>query len=60
MKVYDSQEAWFITGSQSLYGEEVLQQVADDSRRIVEGLNASEKVPLRIVYKPVLTDFLLN
>ena len=55
MKVYDTVEAWFITGSQNLYGEEVLRQVTEDSGRIVEGLNASGKLPIRIVFKPVLT-----
>ena len=55
MKIYDTYEAWFVTGSQNLYGEETLQQVATDSERIVEGLNASGKVPIRIVFKPVLT-----
>jgi len=55
MKVYDTGEAWFITGSQNLYGEEVLRQVTEDSGRIVEGLNASGKLPIRIVFKPVLT-----
>ena len=55
MKTYESKEAWFITGSQHLYGEEVLQQVAMDSGQIVEGLNAGDRLPLNIVFKPVLT-----
>jgi L-arabinose isomerase len=55
MEHYESLEAWFITGSQHLYGEEALQQVAIDSQRIVEGLNSRDKVSLKIVFKPVLT-----
>ena len=55
MEHYESLEAWFITGSQHLYGEEALQQVAIDSQRIVEGLNGRDKVSLKIVFKPVLT-----
>ena len=55
MKAYESMEAWFITGSQDMYGEEVLQQVAVDSGRIVEGLIGSRKIPITIVFKPVLT-----
>ena len=55
MEHYESLEAWFITGSQHLYGEEALQQVAIDSQRIVEGLNGRDKVPLKIVFKPVMT-----
>jgi L-arabinose isomerase len=33
----------------------VLWQVAEDSRRVVEGLNASSRLPIRIVFKPVVT-----
>lgn len=55
MKAYESMEAWFITGSQALYGEEVLLQVATDSGRIVDGLNKAGELPINIVFKPVLT-----
>lgn len=48
-------EVWFITGSQHLYGDEALRQVADDSAKIVDGLNASGAFPAGIVCKPVLT-----
>ncbi|WP_101789861.1 L-arabinose isomerase [Nonomuraea indica] len=41
---------WFLTGSQGLYGEETLRQVAEQSRRIAEAL------PLAVEWKPVLTD----
>ena len=44
-------EIWFVTGSQHLYGEETLKQVAKNSSEIVAGLNRSELVPLRIVHK---------
>jgi L-arabinose isomerase len=46
-------EIWFLTGSQSLYGEETLRQVAEQSRQIAESLG--QQVPVRIVWKPVLT-----
>jgi L-arabinose isomerase len=49
-----SPEIWFITGSQHLYGPETLQQVAVNSQKIVEALNASKRLPLKIVFKPVL------
>lgn len=49
------QEIWFLTGSQHLYGPEVLDQVADHSRQIAATLDASPDVPARIVTKPVLT-----
>ncbi|MGW3132332.1 L-arabinose isomerase [Streptomyces sp. NPDC001123] len=53
---YDSHEVWFLTGSQGLYGEETLRQVAHQSRQIAERLDAAPAIPLRIVWKPVLTD----
>ena len=48
-------EVWFVTGSQPLYGEATLRQVADNSRCVVEGLNASGRLPLRVVFKPIVT-----
>ena len=48
-------EIWFVTGSQDLYGEETLRQVAENSRCVVEGLNASGRLPLRVVATPVVT-----
>ena len=50
-----SLEAWFVTGSQGLYGEEVLARVAENSRRVAEALNASGRLPVRLVAKPVVT-----
>ena len=41
---------WFITGSQHLYGEETLKQVAEHSQVIVKALNASSQIPVEIVY----------
>ncbi|MGO4592241.1 L-arabinose isomerase [Leifsonia sp. 2TAF2] len=52
----DGYEVWFLTGSQHLYGPETLAQVADQSRAIADELGASPDVPVRIVWKPVLTD----
>ncbi len=47
-------QVWFLTGSQHLYGEETLKQVAADSLQIVEALNKSTKIPVEVVFKPVL------
>lgn len=47
-----SYRIWFITGSQHLYGEETLKQVAEHSRRIVDSLNGSGEIALDIVWKP--------
>jgi L-arabinose isomerase len=46
-------EIWFLTGSQSLYGEETLRQVAEQSQRIVETL--AGQLGVRLVWRPVLT-----
>jgi len=48
-------EAWFVTGSQHLYGDEVLKQVADDAQKIADGLSQFAGMPVRIVFKQVLT-----
>ena len=51
-----SLEAWFVTGSQTLYGEQTLRQVEKDARAVAQGLSESPRVPVRVVFKPVLTD----
>jgi L-arabinose isomerase len=48
-------EAWFITGSQHLYGPETLKQVAKHSEEIAKTLSASSAIPVKVVFKPVLT-----
>ncbi|MGW8316314.1 MAG: L-arabinose isomerase [Bacteroidales bacterium] len=50
-----SLEVWFATGSQDLYGEETLKQVERDSREIASALNESSQIPVRVLFKPVLT-----
>lgn len=47
-------EVWFITGSQHLYGEETLKQVAADSEHIVKALDKSERIHVQVVFKPVV------
>ncbi|PKD19696.1 L-arabinose isomerase [Salegentibacter salinarum] len=47
----EAKEIWFVTGSQHLYGDETLNQVAADSKAIVNGLNDSKHLPLKIVWK---------
>jgi L-arabinose isomerase len=50
----DQFEIWFFTGSQDLYGDETLRQVAGNAERIVAALNEASAIPVRIVYRPVL------
>ena len=55
MKNLPSPEIWFLTGSQHLYGQEALLQVGEHSQKIIAELNASQRLPLNLVFKPVLT-----
>jgi L-arabinose isomerase len=48
-------EVWFVTGSQHLYGPKTLEQVAEHSREIAAALGASNHIPVKVVFKPVLT-----
>jgi len=45
-------EFWFVTGSQFLYGEEALRQVAEDSEIIAENLSKKTSYPIK--FKPVV------
>ncbi len=47
-------EIWFVTGSQHLYGPETLEQVAEHARRIAAALDASERIPIRVVARPIV------
>ncbi|MCW4354081.1 L-arabinose isomerase [Hoyosella sp. YIM 151337] len=53
---FDGKEIWFLTGSQDLYGEATLRQVAEQSRTIAATLNDASGIPVRVVWKPVLKD----
>ena len=52
----DVREVWFLTGSQAMYGEATLRQVAEQSAAISDTLAAHDCLPLRIVARPVLTE----
>ncbi|MCC9306506.1 L-arabinose isomerase [Kitasatospora sp. RB6PN24] len=54
-EVFSGREVWFLTGSQGLYGERTLHQVAEQSRQAVNQL-ARAGIPVRLIWKPVLTD----
>jgi L-arabinose isomerase len=49
-------EVWFLTGSQHLYGAEALAEVARHSQQIAQALDGAGKLPVKVVWKPVLTD----
>ncbi|MDR3161778.1 MAG: L-arabinose isomerase [Spirochaetaceae bacterium] len=46
-------EFWFIAGSQDLYGEETLKQVAEHARIMAEELDKDPVISGRVVLKPV-------
>jgi len=48
-------EVWFVTGSQHLYGEGTLKQVAQHSSEMAQQLTHSGKLPARVIFKPVVT-----
>ena len=48
-------ELWFVTGSQHLYGEETLKQVASHSEQITAAFNSADKIPVTVVFKPTVT-----
>ena len=51
---FEGKEIWFGVGSQDLYGEEALRQVAQQTGEIVDFLNNTGKIPAKIVLKPTL------
>ena len=53
--IFETKELWFVTGSQHLYGDEVLKKVEENSKRIAEGLSAAEEIPVEIRFKNVVT-----
>ncbi|MEX2542052.1 MAG: L-arabinose isomerase [Trueperaceae bacterium] len=55
MNGFEKLEVWFLTGSQHLYGEGALRQVASDASEIAGSLGNDDGIAIRIVPKPVLT-----
>lgn len=49
-----SKQIWFLTGSQDLYGPETLEQVAQQSKEVVNKISVGLTAPIEIVWKPVL------
>ncbi len=55
MKTIDQLEVWFVTGSQHLYGQKTLDQVAEHSKEIAAAFDASTEIPVKVVCKPTGT-----
>ncbi len=54
-KPYADREIWFLTGSQDLYGEDTLRQVAEQSATRWPACSTPRTRPGPVVWKPVLT-----
>ncbi|MBK7099692.1 MAG: L-arabinose isomerase [Sphingobacteriales bacterium] len=54
MKPFKNLEVWFVTGSQHLYGEDTLKQVAAHSLEIATDFQNSETIPVNVVFKPTV------
>ncbi len=52
---FDGLRIWFLTGSQDLYGEAILQAVHEQSTAMVAGLNEAADIPVQIVHRPTVT-----
>lgn len=52
---FKKEQVWFVTGSQSLYGQKTLDQVAEHLRIVAEHLNSAPEIPVSVVFKPVVT-----
>lgn len=50
-----SKAVWFLTGSQGLYGEETLAQVAAQSQEVAGLLQGADEIPVTVEHRPVLT-----
>lgn len=50
IKAFENFEVWFVTGAQLLYGGDAVKQVDAHSKEMVEGLNTSGLLPVKVVY----------
>ena len=51
MNGFENYEVWWVTGAQLLYGGDAVVKVDSHSREMVEGLNNSGRLPVKVVYK---------
>jgi L-arabinose isomerase len=47
-------EVWLVTGSQNLYGAEVLKKVAANSAQVGRALEGAASIPVQVLVKPVV------
>lgn len=51
MNAFENYEVWWITGAQLLYGGDAVVKVDSHSKQMVDGLNNSGNLPVKVVYK---------
>lgn len=49
--MFENLEVWWVTGAQLLYGGDAVVAVDNHSKEMVEGLNQSGNLPIKVVYK---------
>ena len=49
--MFENLEIWWVTGAQLLYGGDAVVKVDAHSKEMVEGLNNSGNIPVKVVYK---------
>ncbi len=49
--MYENLEIWWVTGAQLLYGGDAVVAVDAHSKEMVDGLNNSGRLPIKVVYK---------
>ena len=51
IKAFENYEIWWVTGAQLLYGGDAVVAVDAHSKEMVDGLNNSGIIPIKVVYK---------
>ncbi len=51
IEAFENLEVWFVTGAQLLYGGDAVVQVDGHSQKMVDGMNASGLLPVKLIYK---------
>src|SRR5262245_28309526 len=54
MKALGHLEVWLAAGSQDLHREDVLAQVDEHARRLADAFDGEDRIPVRVLAKPVL------
>ena len=50
IKAFENYEIWWVTGAQLLYGGDAVVAVDAHSKEMVDGLNDSGIIPIKVVY----------